>query len=116
MNVNTFIILIVRASRRLSSFNSYPNKLYFGSHWLTYRFANYDVPKYIGEFSFFSDKEEWHKWLNEFDERGFNWSIWSYKTISVGWWDMSWGIYVYKMNLKTFLKQTYFIILFVFLQ
>jgi hypothetical protein len=62
--------------------------------------TNYDVPIYIGEFNFFDKKDEWIKWLNEYDERGLNWSIWSYKTISVGWWDMSWGIYVYKMNLR----------------
>lgn len=24
----------------------------------------------------------------------------SYKTISVGWWDSSWGMYVHRMNLK----------------
>ena len=82
------------------AYETFKNNLYFGSHWLTYRFANYDVPKYIGEFNFFSEKEEWHKYLNEFDLRGFSWSIWSYKTISVGWWDSSWGIYVHRMNLK----------------
>ena len=76
------------------------NDIYFISQWLTFRIADYDVPKYIGEFSFFSDKEEWHKWLHEFDERGFNWSIWSYKTACVGWWDSSWGLYVKKLNLK----------------
>jgi hypothetical protein len=69
-------------------------------HWLTYRLSDYDVPKYIGEFNFFDQKEEWGKYLNEFDKRGFNWSIWSYKTISVGWWDSSWGLYVNRMNLK----------------
>lgn len=82
------------------AYATFKNNLYFGSHWLTYRVANYDVPKYIGEFNFFSEKEEWYKYLNEFDLRGFSWSIWSYKTISVGWWDSSWGIYVHRMNLK----------------
>ena len=28
------------------------------------------------------------------------WTIWSYKVVSVGWWDNSWGMAVYKMNLK----------------
>lgn len=82
------------------NYSIFKNDLYFGSHWLTYIFANYDVPKYIGEFNFFSEKEEWHKYLNEFDIRGFSWSIWSYKTISVGWWDSSWGLYVHRMNLQ----------------
>ena len=82
------------------NYETFENELYFGTHWLTYLFADYDVPKYIGEFNFFSQKEEWHKYLNEFDSRGFSWSIWSYKTISVGWWDSSWGLYVHRMNLK----------------
>lgn len=30
---------------------------------------------------------------------GFGWTFWSYKTISVGWWDSTWGLYVQKMNL-----------------
>ena len=76
------------------------NDLYHTLHFFKWMTTNYDVPIYIGEFNFFDKKDEWLKWLNEYDERGLNWSIWSYKTISVGWWDMSWGIYVYKMNLK----------------
>lgn len=78
----------------------FPNKIYFLSHWFSYRFANYDVPKYIGEFTFFDDAAEWQKYLTAFDLRGFSWSIWSYKTVSVGWWDSSWGLYVNRMNLK----------------
>jgi hypothetical protein len=75
------------------------NDAYHTLHFFKWMTTNYDVPIYIGEFNFFDKKDEWIKWLNEYDERGLNWSIWSYKTISVGWWDMSWGIYVYKMNL-----------------
>lgn len=76
------------------------NDLYHTLHFFKWMITNYDVPIYIGEFNFFDKKDEWIKWLIEYDERGLNWSIWSYKTISVGWWDMSWGIYVYKMNLR----------------
>ena len=61
--------------------------------------ADYNVPKYIGEFTFFDDQNEWVKYLNMYDSMGFNWSFWSYKTISVGYWDTSWGLYVQKMNL-----------------
>ena len=82
------------------AYESFPNDIYFWSQWFTFVLADYDVPKYIGEFNFFSQKEEWLKYLNEFDLRGFSWSIWSYKTISVGWWDSSWGLYVHRMNLK----------------
>ena len=76
------------------------NDVYHTLHFFKWMTTNYDVPIYIGEFNFFDKKDEWIKWLNEYDERGLNWSIWSYKTISVGWWDMSWRIYVYKMNLR----------------
>ena len=76
------------------------NDVYHTLHFFKWMTTNYDVPIYIGEFNFFDKKDEWIKWLNEYDKRGLNWSIWSYKTISVGWWDMSWGIYVYKMNLR----------------
>lgn len=82
------------------NYNTVSNDTYFYDHWLKYCIANYDVPKYIGEFNFFDQKNQWFKYLNEFDSRGFSWSIWSYKTISVGWWDSSWGIYVHRMNLQ----------------
>ena len=44
-------------------------------------------------------KKRWVRYLNLFDEMGFGWTFWSYKTISVGWWDSSWGLYVQKMHL-----------------
>ncbi len=81
-------------------YNTNKNENYFFDHWLKFVLADYECPKYIGEFNFFNQKEEWLKYLNEFDLRGFSWSIWSYKTISVGWWDSSWGVYIDKMNLK----------------
>ena len=67
--------------------------------WQTLSMADYDVPRYIGEFTFFDDEERWVRYLNLFDEMGFGWTFWSYKTISVGWWDSSWGLYVQKMHL-----------------
>ena len=67
--------------------------------WQTLSMADYDVPRYIGEFTFFDDEERWVRYLNLFDEMGFGWTFWSYKTNSVGWWDSSWGLYVQKMNL-----------------
>ena len=76
------------------------NDLFYAFNFATWMMSDYDVPKFIGEFTLFDDKEEWVKWLNEYDARGLNWTIWSYKTICVGWWDMSWGIYIYKMNLQ----------------
>ena len=67
--------------------------------WQTLSMADYDVPKYVGEFSFFDNEDIWIKYLNLFDDMGFGWTFWSYKTISVGWWDSSWGLYVQKLHL-----------------
>ena len=66
----------------------------------TLSFADYDVPKYIGEFTFFDHQDEWIKWLNKFDSMGIGWTFWSYKTISVGGWDSSWGLAVQKLHLE----------------
>ena len=76
------------------------NEMFYTLQWQTLSMADYEVPKYMGEFTFFDEKDEWIKWLNQFDEMGFSWSFWSYKTVCVGWWDMSWGIYVNKLNLQ----------------
>ena len=59
--------------------------------------TDYNVPKFVGEFNFFGDRDAWIKYLNEYDKTGLGWTIWSYKTVSVGWWDSSWGILVNKM-------------------
>mgnify|MGYP003391056273 FL=1 len=63
-------------------------------------FCDYDVPKFVGEFNFFANEEAWDKYLNRYDELGWGWTVWSYKIVSVGWWDNSWGIAVNKMNLQ----------------
>lgn len=76
------------------------NDIFYTYHWLTFAFNDYEVPKFIGEFTFFDQKDEWVKYLNKYDERGLGWTLWTYKTISVGWWDSSWGIYVNRLNLK----------------
>ena len=77
-----------------------PNWGFYNLQFALLSIADYDVPKFIGEFNFFNDKEAWHKYLNIFDNMGIGWTIWSYKIVSVGWWDSSWGMAVYKMNLK----------------
>lgn len=76
------------------------NDLFYWAQDLLYMTHAYNVPYYIGEFSFYNDKDAWVKWLDEFDARGYNWTVWNYKCVSVGWWDTTWGMYVYKMNLK----------------
>ena len=76
------------------------NELFYTLMNTMYMFTDYDVPKFVGEFNFFADKEAWDKYLHQYDELGWGWTIWSYKIISVGWWDNSWGLVVNKMNLQ----------------
>ena len=82
------------------SSNVVSNDVYYWAEDLTFSFHDYDVPYLIGEFTFFDDTVEWDKWLNEYEKRGFNWTVWNYKMSTVGWWDNSWALYVNRMNLK----------------
>ncbi len=77
-----------------------PNNVFYWLQDLVHSFSQHDVPYLIGEFTLFGDYDEWVKWLDEYDQRGWNWTIWNYKVASVGWWDNSWGLYVYRMNLQ----------------
>ena len=76
------------------------NEMFYNLQFALYSMADYDVPKFVGEFNFFNDTEAWSKYLNLYDDLGWGWTIWSYKIISVGWWDNSWGIVVNKLDLK----------------
>lgn len=76
------------------------NELFYTLMDVLYMFCDYDVPKFVGEFNFFANEEAWGKYLNRYDELGWGWTVWSYKIVSVGWWDNSWGIAVNKMNLQ----------------
>ena len=60
---------------------------------------NYDVPVLIGEFTVFENRDNWAKELALFDDRGYNWTIWNYKTTVTGWWTSSWGVYTCQLNL-----------------
>lgn len=76
------------------------NDLYYFVQDMTHVLAARDVPYFIGEFTFFDKSEEWKKWLDEYEKRGWSWCVWTYKAATPGWWDTSWGLYVYKMDLK----------------
>lgn len=76
------------------------NKLFYTLMNTLYMFTDYDVPKFVGEFNFFGDKDAWATYLHHYDELGWGWTIWSYKIVSVGWWDNSWGLVVHKMFLE----------------
>ena len=60
---------------------------------------NYDVPVLIGEFTVFENRDNWAEELALFDNRGYNWTIWNYKTTVTGWWTSSWGVYTCQLNL-----------------
>lgn len=77
-----------------------PNWLFFDFAYSMLAISDYDVPKFVGEFNFFGDESAWLEYLNVYDQTGLGWTIWSYKIASVGWWDTSWGMSIYKMNLK----------------
>lgn len=61
---------------------------------------DYDVPVLIGEFTLFEDRERWEDRLELFDQRGYNWTIWNYKTTVTGWWTSSWGVYTAQLHLE----------------
>ena len=62
---------------------------------------DYDVPVLIGEFTLFEDKEAWSNALQMYDDRGYNWTVWNYKTTVTGWWTSSWGVYTCQMKAVT---------------
>ena len=75
------------------------NELYYAFVFGFSNLADFDVPKLVGEFTFFDNEEAWVTYLNEYDQRGWGWTIWSYKMISVGYWDNTWGVVVQKLHL-----------------
>ncbi len=50
----------------------------------------YNVPVLIGEFNGFGQKEVWQYYMQQFNLKGYSWSVWSYKNHSHG---SSWGVY-----------------------
>lgn len=52
--------------------------------------ADYNVPSYIGETSFFSNYDSWRACLQRMNDYGINYTTWTYKTTNR---NSSWGIY-----------------------
>ncbi len=75
------------------------NELYYAFVGALSSISNFNVPKLVGEFTFFDNTDAWVKYLNKYDQWGWGWTIWSYKMISVGYWDNSWGLVVQKLHL-----------------
>lgn len=44
--------------------------------------ADYNVPSYMGEFSYFNNPDAWNEGLELLTESGINWTTWTYKTVS----------------------------------
>lgn len=44
--------------------------------------ANYNVPSYMGEFSYFNNTSAWAAGLQLLNDNGLNWTSWSYKCVS----------------------------------
>ena len=76
-----------------------PYTLFYAYQDLSNIGRNYDVPVLIGEFTVFEDRDAWAKELALFDKRGYNWTVWNYKTTVTGWWTSSWGVYTCQLNL-----------------
>ena len=76
------------------------NEMFYNLMMTLYSQSNYDVPKLVGEFNLFGNRDAWDEYLTLYDDLGWGWTIWSYKIVSVGWWDSSWGIVVNKLDLQ----------------
>lgn len=75
-----------------------PYDLLYAYHDLQNIGRDYEVPVLIGEFTLFEDTAAWEKQLAMFDDRGYSWTVWSYKTTVTGWWTSSWGVYTCQLK------------------
>ena len=76
-----------------------PNELFYGLQFGLYSLSDFEVPKLVGEFSLFGNEAAWDHYLAQYDQLGWGWTTWSYKTITVGYWDSTWGIVIQKLHL-----------------
>ncbi|MDF2538675.1 MAG: glycoside hydrolase [Herbinix sp.] len=51
--------------------------------------AGHEVPVLIGEFTLFDKLPSWEHALSVYEEHGWSWTTWTYKTVNMG----NWGIY-----------------------
>lgn len=52
--------------------------------------TNYNVPVFVGEFTFFTNTDSWDYGLSVFDEQGWSYTSWTYKVSGA---NSSWGMY-----------------------
>lgn len=60
--------------------------------------TNYNVPLFVGEFTFFTNTDSWEYGLSVFDEQGWSYTSWTYKVAGAG---SSWGMYTMPKNDST---------------
>lgn len=60
--------------------------------------TNYNVPVFVGEFTFFTNTDSWEYGLKTFDEQGWSYTSWTYKVAGDG---SSWGMYTIPKNNAT---------------
>ena len=77
-----------------------PYWLYNSYHELKNWGHDYNVPYYIGEFTFFDDPSAWDSQLSMYEKRGYSWTMWTYKACVTGWWTTTWSIYTNKLDLQ----------------
>lgn len=53
-------------------------------------YTNYNVPLFVGEFTFFTNIDSWEYGLSTFDQQGWSYTSWTYKVSGE---DSSWGMY-----------------------
>lgn len=77
-----------------------PYWLYNDYHELRNWGHDYEVPFYMGEFTFFEKEEAWKEQLALYERRGYSWSFWNYKASVTGWWTTSWSVVTQKLDLR----------------
>ena len=75
-------------------------------HELNNMIRDYNVPTYIGEFTFFEDKAEWYRGFEIFKERNYSWTVWNFKGCTVGWWTTSWAVLTSKLHMNHDTEET----------
>lgn len=60
--------------------------------------TNYNVPVFVGEFTFFTNMDSWEYGLSDFDEQGWSYTSWTYKVAGA---NSSWGMYTMPKNDST---------------
>lgn len=70
-----------------------PDDFFYMFQDLTNIGCDYNVPVFIGEFTYFDNQANWNKGLGLMQERHYSWTLWTYKMCVYGWWDNTWGLY-----------------------